>query len=118
LTPDRPRRGPRPIGGAVGALAERLAPGTVLAAVQRAWPDAVGPTIAAQAEPTAERDGVLTVSCAAAVWAQELDLMGPTIVARINAALGAADASSQDGPVRSLRCQAAPSRAWAREGRP
>ena len=25
--------------------------------------------------PVAERDGVLTVACAAAVWAQELDLM-------------------------------------------
>jgi predicted nucleic acid-binding Zn ribbon protein len=84
--------------------------------VQRVWPEAVGPTIAAQAEPTAERDGVLTVRCAAAVWAQELDLLGPEIVARINTALGSAAGSSQDGPVRSLRCQSAPSRAWAREG--
>jgi predicted nucleic acid-binding Zn ribbon protein len=105
------RRGPRSIGGAVGLLADRLAPATVLAEVQRVWPDAVGPTIAREAEPTAEREGVLTVSCAAAVWAQELDLMGPEIVARINTALGAADG----GPVRSLRCQAAPSKAWARE---
>ena len=105
------RRGPRPIGGAVGMLADRLAPATVLAEVQRVWPEAVGPTIAAQAEPTAEREGVLTVSCAAAVWAQELDLMGPEIAARINAALG----GEKGGPVRSLRCQAAPSKSWARE---
>jgi predicted nucleic acid-binding Zn ribbon protein len=52
---------------------------------------------------------VVTVSCAAAVWAQELDLMGPEIVGRLNAALGS-------DVVRSLRCQAAPSRAWARAG--
>jgi predicted nucleic acid-binding Zn ribbon protein len=110
------RRVPRPIGGAVGALADRLAPATVLAEVQRVWAQAVGPTIAAQAEPTAEREGVLTVSCAAAVWAQELDLMGPEIVARINAALCSAADTGARGPVRSLRCQAAPSRAWAREG--
>lgn len=97
----------------MGALAERLAPATVLADVLRVWPAAVGATIAAQAEPTAERDGVLTVSCAAGVWAQELDLMGPEIVARINAALS----TGKGGQVRSLRCQAAPSRVWAREER-
>jgi predicted nucleic acid-binding Zn ribbon protein len=117
MRPDRARRGPRPIGGAVGVLAGRLAPATVLAEVLRVWPVAVGPTIAAQAEPTAERDGVLTVSCSAAVWAQELDLMGPEIVGRINAAIGSPQGASGEGPVRSLRCQATPSRAWAREGR-
>ena len=31
-----------------------------------------------EATPIAERDGVLTVTCEAAVWAQELDLMGPS----------------------------------------
>ena len=31
--------------------------------------------IAAAARPTAEREGVLTVTCEAAVWAQELELM-------------------------------------------
>lgn len=111
------RRVPRPIGGAVSVLAGRLAPATVLAEVQRVWPDVVGPAIAAQAEPTSEREGVLTVSCAAAVWAQELDLMGPQIVARINAALSLAEKPREGGPVRSLRCQAVPARAWAREGR-
>jgi predicted nucleic acid-binding Zn ribbon protein len=49
------------------------------------------------------------VSCDAAVWAQELDLMGPELVARLNAALGGKK-------VRSLRCQAAPARGWGREG--
>jgi predicted nucleic acid-binding Zn ribbon protein len=80
-------------------LADELAPDTVLADVQRAWAATVGPSIAAQAEPTAERGGVVTVSCAASVWAQELDLMAPQIVARLNEAL-ARDA------VRRLRCVA------------
>jgi predicted nucleic acid-binding Zn ribbon protein len=103
------RRAPRPVGFALDGLTERLSPPTVLADVVRVWPGAVGEVVAAQAEPTAERDGVVTVSCAAAVWAQELDLMGPEIVGRLNAALGS-------DVVRSLRCQAAPSRAWARAG--
>jgi predicted nucleic acid-binding Zn ribbon protein len=43
--------------------------------------------------------GVVTVSCAASVWAQELDLMAPQIIAQLNAALAGV-------PVRRLRCVA------------
>jgi predicted nucleic acid-binding Zn ribbon protein len=102
------RRAPRPMSQAVAALAGRLAPQTLLADVQRVWPAAVGEAIAARATPTGERDGVLIVTCEAAVWAQELDLMGPELVARLNSFLGT-DA------VRSLRCQAAPARGWVGE---
>jgi predicted nucleic acid-binding Zn ribbon protein len=83
----RYRRAPRSLDLALTSLADDLAPRTVLADVQRAWPDTVGAAIAAQALPTAERGGVVTVSCSASVWAQELDLMGPQIVERLNAAL-------------------------------
>ena len=100
------RRDPRPLSHAIAALADRLAPQTTLAEVQRVWPTAVGEAIAAQAEPTGEREGVLTVTCSSAVWAQELDLMGPELVGRINVALGA-DA------VRALRCSSAPARGWS-----
>jgi predicted nucleic acid-binding Zn ribbon protein len=99
------RRDPRPAGHAIAALADRLAPQTTLAEVQRVWPDAVGDVIAAQAEPTSERGGVLTVTCSSAVWAQELDLMGPDVVGRINAALGAET-------LLSLRCSSAPAKGW------
>jgi predicted nucleic acid-binding Zn ribbon protein len=99
------RREPRPLSEAIAALADRLAPQTTLAEVQRVWPEVVGPMIAAQADPTTERDGVLAVTCSSAVWAQELDLMGPDLVGRLNAALGA-DA------VRSLRCSSAPAKGW------
>jgi predicted nucleic acid-binding Zn ribbon protein len=85
---------------ALGRLAEELAPQTLLADVQRAWPAVVGSSIADQAAPTAERGGVVTVSCAASVWAQELDLMAPQLVAGLNDALGRS-------AVRRLRCVAA-----------
>jgi predicted nucleic acid-binding Zn ribbon protein len=100
------RREPRPAGRAIAALAERLAPQTLLADVQRVWPQAVGELVAAQAEPTGERDGVLVVTCASAVWAQELDLMAPDLVTRINGLLGA-------GTVRGLRCQAVSAGGWS-----
>jgi predicted nucleic acid-binding Zn ribbon protein len=77
------RRSPRPMAGALGHLADELAPATVLARVQRVWPGLVGTGIADQARPVSERAGTLTVACAASVWAQELDLMGPDILARL-----------------------------------
>ena len=55
--------------------------------MQRAWHGAVGAAIAGEAQPTAERGGVVTVSCSASVWAQELDLMAPAILERLNALL-------------------------------
>jgi predicted nucleic acid-binding Zn ribbon protein len=103
------RRSPRPAGLSIAALADRLAPATVLAEVQRVWPQVAGEAIAAEATPTAERSGTLTVTCRSAVWAQELDLMGPDLVARLNAALG------RDAVV-ALRCSAAPSRGWVSQG--
>lgn len=99
-SPRHHRHAPRPLALALEQLGERLAPATPLARVQSAWAGAVGETIAAAAQPTSERDGVLTVTCASAVWAQELDLMGPALVGRINASLGGE-------PIRSLRCRAA-----------
>ena len=83
------RRSPVPVAGAVEALAGALEPVTPLAAVQRAWPVAVGAAIAAECRPVAERGGVVTVACGSAVWAQELALMAPDLVARLDEALGA-----------------------------
>ncbi len=82
------RRSPRPIGLALNHVQGEWAPATVLAEVQRVWQQVVGAAIAAEASPMRERAGVVTVSCSASVWAQELDLMGPTIVERLNGVLG------------------------------
>jgi predicted nucleic acid-binding Zn ribbon protein len=95
----RYRRGPRPLESAFARLADDLAPDTLLSAVQRAWPGAVGEVIAAEARPTAERGGVVTISCSASVWAQELDLMAPQILAQLNERL-------TERGVQRLRCVA------------
>jgi hypothetical protein len=38
-----------------------------------------------------ERDGVVTVACASAVWAAELELLGPELLERLNGRLGEAE---------------------------
>lgn len=92
------RAAPRMLAVALDGLTASIAPATTLARVQEIWDQAAGPAIAASARPTAERDGVLTVTCAAAVWAQELDLMSAQLIPRINQALGAE-------AIRELRCR-------------
>ena len=89
---------PRTLSRALEGLTAAIAPATTLARVQEIWEPTTGPSIAAAARPTAERGGVLTVSCVAAVWAQELDLMADTLLARLNAELG-------EGALRELRCR-------------
>ena len=93
------RRSPRPLAPALASLRDELAPDTLLGEVQRVWVDVVGRAIAAEASPARERAGVLTVSCSASVWAQELDLMGPSIVEQLNAKL-------RRGRVERMRCVA------------
>jgi predicted nucleic acid-binding Zn ribbon protein len=80
-----------------------LAPDTLLAEVQEVWPGAVGDGIATAAQPVSERAGVVTVSCAAAVWSHELDLMAPVLIERLNERL-------RRGTVTRLRCVTVPPR--------
>ncbi len=88
-------RRPRSLAGAVERIRDDVAPATLLAAVEVAWPRAVGAATAEQASPVAERDGVITVACRSATWAQELDLLAPELLARLNAEL--------DTPLAGLR---------------
>ena len=83
------RATPKPLGDSIRALRTEVQPQTPLAAIQAAWPDAVGARIAAEAAPVRERDGTVTVECRAATWAQELDLLHDELLAKVNAALGA-----------------------------
>lgn len=94
-------RGPRLLSGTLDRLAQRLAPETMLADAQRAWPEAVGAAVAERARPVSEHAGVLTVACESSVWAQELDLMGEAILGRLNERLNR-------GRIRRLRCVAGP----------
>jgi predicted nucleic acid-binding Zn ribbon protein len=77
------RRAPRPIGNALETVLSGAEPATLLAAVQSAWPGAVGEAVAREASPVAERDGVVTIACRSATWAQELDLLGARIIDQI-----------------------------------
>ena len=92
------RRAPRPVAFAVERFVATVAPATVLAQVQQAWPEAAGPMFAAAARPVSERDGTMRVACRSAVYAQELELLSERVVAALNAHLG------RDA-VKRLRCE-------------
>jgi predicted nucleic acid-binding Zn ribbon protein len=92
------RQAPRSLSFALDGFTDGLAPATTLALVQRIWQQVAGPAIAEAGQPTAERDGVLTITCSDAVWAAELDLMSPELVARLNQTLG-------KELIRKLRCR-------------
>ena len=67
-----------------------------LANAIEAWPEAVGPQIAAVTQALGvTQDGVLTVRVATHGWATELGLMTPRILARLN--------GSKAGRIRHVR---------------
>jgi predicted nucleic acid-binding Zn ribbon protein len=97
------RRGPRPLATALGEARRGAQPITLLAGVQGAWESVAGARVAEEAEPVAERDGVVTISCRSATWAQELDLLSPELLRRLNAALFAPGQDLPTAPVKRLR---------------
>ena len=78
---------PRSLAAALEAVRSEVAPQTLLAAVQEAWPAAAGSLAAAEGDPVAERGGVVTIACRSATWAQELDLMSPILIEKLREAL-------------------------------
>ena len=90
------RRAPEALADVLRDAVGKAAPDTLLARVQALWPELAGQAIAAEAAPSSEREGAVTVECSGAVWAQELTLLAPELVARLNARLEGAQ-------VRSLR---------------
>jgi predicted nucleic acid-binding Zn ribbon protein len=93
------RPAPRPLAAALEQVARAVAPATLLARVQAAWPEVAGRTVAAAAVPVSEREGVVTVACESAVWAGELELLAPDMLGRLNARVGA----EETGRVNRLR---------------
>ena len=94
------RRSPRPLAAALAETMRQATPATPLAAIQAAWADAVGSRIAAEARPVEEREGVLTVACSSATWAEELDLLSAELLSGLQERL------DQDVAPRSLRFRA------------
>lgn len=98
----RRRSVPHTAAAGLDSLLDDIAPedtGDVgLARLQRAWPGAVGPAIAAAGRPVAFVDGVLHVGCTDATWAHELQFLQGSILEGLRAA-GVSD-------VRSIRARA------------
>lgn len=85
----RQRDQPHPLAAALEAVRADVAPITLLASVQEAWPEVAGAGVAAQANPVSEREGVVTIACRSATWAQELDLMQVELLERLREQLSA-----------------------------
>jgi hypothetical protein len=78
------RVAPRPIGRALESAVGDARPAGLLASVQSAWPTAAGATVGASTTPVSEQAGVVTVACESGAWAQELELLAPDLVGRLN----------------------------------
>ena len=69
----------------------RLGPAGAIGDVVEAWPEAVGPAIAANAWPARiARDGTLHVATSSSAWAFELTQLADTVRARLAERLGSA----------------------------
>jgi predicted nucleic acid-binding Zn ribbon protein len=97
------RLAPRALSVALEGIVQDAEPATLLARVQAVWPDVAGPGLSASATPVSERDGLVTVACESAVWAQELELLGPDLLTRFGDALAAGSGRPTAGSVKKLR---------------
>jgi predicted nucleic acid-binding Zn ribbon protein len=104
-------RDPQPLGVAARDLSKsrgwspRVAEGTVFGQ----WAAVVGEQIAAHAEPSALRDGILSVTAETTAWATQLRMVQGQLLAKIAAAVG-------DGVVTSLKITGPTAPSW-RKGR-
>jgi predicted nucleic acid-binding Zn ribbon protein len=97
------KRAPSPIAVALASYLRRsgISKRIQQAGVIEAWPDLVGPQIASVTAPdSVTPDGVLRVRVATAAWANELSLMTPRILARLN--------TGRQGRVKEIRWMPGP----------
>jgi predicted nucleic acid-binding Zn ribbon protein len=97
------RLAPRALSAALEGVVREAEPATLLARVQAVWPEVAGAPLSAHAEPVSERDGVVTLACESAVWAQELELLGLDLLSRLGAALAAEPGRPASPSVKKLR---------------
>lgn len=81
---------PRPLGALLGTAATRFGLDDALAtgALWKTWGDIVGPDVAAHAQPTSLRGGVLRIRADSPVWAHEIAYLADEIKRRANTSLG------------------------------
>ena len=78
-----------PLGPDLRRELDRLGPGGAITDVVAAWPDAVGPAIAANAWPARiGRDGTLHVATSSSAWAFELTHLEGSVRGRLRERLG------------------------------
>ena len=97
------RLAPRALSVALEDVVRDAEPATLLARVQAVWPEVAGPGMSASAVPVSERDGVVTVACESAVWAQELELLSPDLLTRFGDALAREPGRPAAASVKKLR---------------
>ena len=93
------RTAPRPLAVALGEYTREAAPKTLLAAVQACWGEVAGPVVAAEAQPVSERSGTVTIGCSSGTWANELELLAPDLLERLNRAVDGVPGA----PAKALR---------------
>jgi predicted nucleic acid-binding Zn ribbon protein len=86
----RATRRPGRLDDTLRQVVQRIDPDRRLAAYRlwTFWDELVGEAVAARAQPSAYRDGVLSVRVNGAAWMQELQFAKETLRARINERLG------------------------------
>ena len=90
MNDDRKKHGPESVGSILDSvldstgLRRRTAERTVL----EDWPDIVGDKIAGQSRPIDIRDGILVLEADHAAWRQELTLLIPEIIRKLNRKYG------------------------------
>lgn len=79
--------------------------------IWQVWDTAVGKKIAAHAQPSAFRDGVLTLTVDNAPWMQQLSFLKPELISKLNAEMGeeiVREIFMKAGKVKPLTTSAAP----------
>lgn len=92
---DRPPGDPSPLKSLLGSAATRFGLDDALAtgSLWKRWPDVVGNDVAAHAQPTSLRGGVLRIRADSPVWAHEIGYLAEEIKSKANQALGRAAVS-------------------------
>jgi predicted nucleic acid-binding Zn ribbon protein len=88
--PSKPRDPARVDPGRIGRVLSELGydPDAPALRLLRVWPTAVPPEIAQHSEPTDWKQGTLELTVATPVWAQQIALRKPEILAALARALG------------------------------
>lgn len=87
---DRSPAEPSPLRALLGSAATRFGLDDALATgtLWKRWAEVVGPDVAAHAQPTSLRAGVLRIRADSPVWAHEMGYLAEEIRRKVNAALG------------------------------